>query len=307
MESQQLFNRSANLLLANNAQGKDLSNLRFRFEIKAMDIETPNIATIRVYNPSEQTVKQALKEYDTVVLQAGYQNTGVIFRGTVKRYRHGKETNVDSFLDIYGADGDIPYNFGFVNGTLPPGATWQDQYNAYADAVGMPKYAASGPPGVAPAPGGVPLPRGKVLFGMWRTYMRDLAGNVGMKWSIDQGQIKLLPIKGQYQSQILKLNSATGMIGVPEATEEGVIITSLLNPIVRVGDKIQVNNKDITQTQVKEIVFPNYKSLPASDFFATVGAGDGLYRVIVIEHTGDTRGQEWYTRMTCLALDPSAG
>ena len=29
----------------------------------------------------------------------------------------------------------------------------------------------------------------------------------------------------------------------------------------------------------------------------------GLYYVMVANHTGDTRGQNWYTDMTCLAVD----
>ena len=31
---------------------------------------------------------------------------------------------------------------------------------------------------------------------------------------------------------------------------------------------------------------------------------DGLYRVFVAEHSGDTRGSEWYTDLTCLAVNP---
>ena len=33
---------------------------------------------------------------------------------------------------------------------------------------------------------------------------------------------------------------------------------------------------------------------------------DGFYRVLVVTHIGDVRGNPWYTKMTCLALDASA-
>jgi hypothetical protein len=32
----------------------------------------------------------------------------------------------------------------------------------------------------------------------------------------------------------------------------------------------------------------------------------GLYRVLVAEHEGDSRGQPWYTDITALAVDPTA-
>ena len=37
----------------------------------------------------------------------------------------------------------------------------------------------------------------------------------------------------------------------------------------------------------------------------TAGAGDGsgYYYVMVANHSGDTRGQPWYTDLTCLAVD----
>jgi len=33
---------------------------------------------------------------------------------------------------------------------------------------------------------------------------------------------------------------------------------------------------------------------------------DGLYYVMRAEHTGDTRGTNWYTDLTCLAVDATA-
>ena len=33
---------------------------------------------------------------------------------------------------------------------------------------------------------------------------------------------------------------------------------------------------------------------------------DGNYIALVIDHEGDTRGQPWYSHLTCLASDPTA-
>ncbi|WP_256859231.1 hypothetical protein [Burkholderia cenocepacia] len=32
----------------------------------------------------------------------------------------------------------------------------------------------------------------------------------------------------------------------------------------------------------------------------------GFYRVMIAEHRGDTRGNDWYTEATCIAVDASA-
>lgn len=33
---------------------------------------------------------------------------------------------------------------------------------------------------------------------------------------------------------------------------------------------------------------------------------DGYYKIIVLEHEGDTRGNPWYSNIVCLAVDMSA-
>src|SRR6516164_2276463 len=100
-------------------KGLDLSTLRIRFRTHQADVtaQRPPWATIRVYNLSPSTEKTAIQEYNSVVLNAGYQNGkyGVIFKGQIKDFRRGHESTVDSFLDIEAAAGDIYYNFATTN------------------------------------------------------------------------------------------------------------------------------------------------------------------------------------------------
>ena len=48
--------------------------------------------------------------------------------------------------------------------------------------------------------------------------------------------------------------------------------------------------------------FPAFGDL---QFFAST-TNDGFYRTLVVSHVGDSRGTEWYTKLVCLNLDPSA-
>jgi hypothetical protein len=317
----QQFGRVATLLLFNQTgEGIDLSELRFHFEISASDVETPNTATIRVYNLAATTIDLAIQEYTNVVISAGYEgNTAEIFKGTVKQYRRGKEHNVDSFLDIYAADSDTAYNFGLVSTSLQAGNSPAQraaqlvsgmQASANAAQTSVDATAAQGGISLDPAAtqylngtGGI-LPRGKVMFGLARSYMRDLAVTAKARWSIQNGVVVLIPLSSYIQDNPIVLNSATGLIGVPEATEQGIVLECLLNPLIRIGRPVRLNNADITSTTIKQQFFPGYTDF---NLIASVDSStDGLYRPVVVEHSGDTRDTPWYTKIIALLIDQSS-
>lgn len=306
MSSNAQFGRSASLLLASSnlllsSKALDLSALQFRFEVKNADVETPNTAYIRIYNPAEQTRKTIIKEYDKVLLQAGYQsNTGVIFRGTVKQFKFGKENNVDSYLDLLCADGDLGYNFGIINKTFAAGSTTKQRLQDGAKAMDFTVDTTAADEVLL---GGV-LPRGKVAFGLARSMIRDLSRSNSARWSIQDNTVIVIPLDGYLPDNPVRINSATGMVGVPEATDNGIALRCLLNPLIKVGGRIQINNADVTATVVREQFFPSYRSGPT---LVASTENDGIYRVLVAEHAGDTRGQDWYTSITCLHVDPSGG
>jgi hypothetical protein len=304
--------RKANLYVTTGTQpgatGLDLSQMQFRFSIKASDVETPNTAVIRVYNLSKATVNAIRGELSSVSLQAGYQssNYGLIFQGTIKQLKHGKESDVDSYLDILAADGDIPYNSSVANVSIAAGSSIQQQFHIIANAfVQQGATIASDADAViqsnAKALASALSPRGMAQWGMARDYMRDWADSYGFRWSLQNGQLTLVPYNGYRGSQgeAAQLNSQTGMIGMPEVTDAGITIRCLLNPTVRIGALVQINNADINQTWVKQVEgFPQRTSLAS----ALRTAQDGFYRVMVTEHEGDTRGMEWYSTLTCLSL-----
>jgi hypothetical protein len=294
------FLRFALLVVSKGGQGLDLSHLRFRFEVRASDVETPNTLTVRVYNLKQATVNSIIQEFDTVTLTAGYQtgNKGTLFQGDIKQFRFGKEKNVDSYLEIAAGDGDQAYNQSTVNMSVAAGATDSQLLSKLAETMGLP-IAQSANSFVST--GGV-LPRGKTLFGMSRVYMRELAQSNDCRWSIQDGVITLVPNTGYLQGQIVVLNSSSGMIGTPEQTDNGIVIRCELNPLIKIGQAVQINNADINQATIKSQFFPSY----TSQYYPASIANDGIYRVLVVEHQGDTRSNDWFTELTCLNIDPSS-
>lgn len=284
--------------------GLDLSELHYSFNIRQQDAETPNTAHIRVYNLKRETLIRIQKEFTRVILQAGYKNAsvGVIFDGTIKQTRSGREKNTDTFLDILAAEGDLPYNFATINTTLAPGATQQQQLDAVGQAVAP--YGAEIDSSALAQTGGV-LPRGKVLFGMALSAMASMAQTSGWTWSIQGGNVKVIPLTGYLPGEAVVLTSKTGLIGQPESTQEGIKALILINPKVRVGTRVQIANYLINQTSNTDgNIVPSYDN-PFAGAFAAV-TDDGFYRVIVQEYEGDSRGAPWYAKLTCLAIDSSA-
>ncbi len=294
--------RWAQLIVSKGSTGLDLSRLRFRFEVNAADVETPNTLIVRVYNLADETRNRVIAEFDTVTLSAGYVEgpKGIIFQGDIKQFFHGLERNVDKFLEIRAGDGDKAYNSSVINVTLPAGVTDQQQLAVIAEAMGIPvAQTANG----YLTTGGI-LPRGKTMWGMAREEMTKLARKNKCRWSIQNGQIVLVPDTGYLPGQAIAINSASGMIGTPEQTDNGILVRCLLNPAIRVGQAVQINNRDINQAVVKSQSWPSY----TSQYYPATTSDDGLYRVLVVEHYGDTRGSgnDFYTELVCLDIDRSA-
>lgn len=300
------YPRKIGLIVSDGTTGIDLSNLRIVFQTSAPDTDMPPGAVIRVYNLSETTTNTIVKEFQKVMLQAGYEggNYGIIFQGTIKQLRRGRENNIDSFLDIIASDGDAMYAYSVVSKTLAPGATLQDQANAVSEAT-----ASQGTPvnvdSLDPASVGGVDPkalRSTTLFGMAPNVLNSIANTAGSSWSIRDGQVVFTPLTAYSPGEVIKLNSATGLIGVPETMLDGVHVRCLLNPNIKVGRRIEINNADIVNTQVLSQGFPRARDVT---LFPSV-TNDGIYRVYEMTCSGDTRGTAWWIDLICLSVDPSS-
>jgi hypothetical protein len=308
--SAQQFLRSIKLIVFDSSlNGIDLSEFRIKFSVKRSDTMTPNTADIRVYNLSQDTALRIFQNFSPgtvdrttglvtnrgqVLLQAGYQsNFGVIFAGNIKQVILGRESATDTFIDIIAGDGDRAYNFAIVNTSLQKGSTTADQLQAAAAPMAA-LGTTVGNTGNAPV---TSLPRGKVMFGNSRDHIRTIAQSTNQVWSIQDEKITFIPKNSYLPGTAVELNSNTGMIGTPQQTNEGVNVKCLLNPKILIGGSVKLNNNSIAKFKIN-------LSVPLTqDNVAAPLNSDGVYYVLVAEHTGDTRGVEWYTSLICLNIN----
>lgn len=296
--SQLQYIRKCTLIVAGAlGDGIDLSPMRIVFKTKKSDAQTPNTAEIRVYNLAPETVKKIKDEFITVILQAGYEsNYGTIFSGNIKQVRFGRENGTDTYIDIAAGDGDDAYNFSILNTTLAAGARQIDQITV-AGAVMAGRGVAMG---YIAETGSQALPRGKVMYGMARDYLRQSAKASETTWSVQDGILQVVGLTETLPNQAIVLNSKSGIIGQPEQTNEGITVKCLLNPLLKISGKVMIDEKDVAEAKLPDTNTNAEANNPASI------ANDGEYRVLTIEHNGDTRGNDWYSNIVCLDVDATA-
>lgn len=290
------FGRMITLIVSpkNGEKALDLSELRIKFTIKRSDTMTPNVADIRVYNLDLQIAATIKKEFTKVVLQAGYlSNFGVIFQGNIKQVILGRENSTDTYMDIIAGDGDRAYNFAIVKTTLAKGSSTADHLKAatlpMADHGVTKGYTGTLPPNK--------LSRGKVMYGNARDHIKSLADSAGLGWTIENEQINVIPKTTYLPGERVILTSKTGLIGTPQQTDVGVNCKCLINPKLKINGQIQIDNAAVENLKINLSVPGSASNIPAPL------SEDGVYSLLVIEHSGDTRGQEWYSSLVAINND----
>ena len=304
------FPRSCSLTLSGSrtktVTGGGPAGLRITFSIKQWHVQSPNMATFRVYNPSPDTrSKLKGKEFDKVTFSAGYEgNVGLIFSGNLKQSIFGHETAVDTYVDLFCADGDQAYNAARVTKTLAAGWTPADKLKAAADAMA--------PYGVTMGVNTLNLsqpkfPRGIPLVGMARDIIRQVALSNGGLWSMQLGKLTVTPKSlDTGQSGAVELTAATGLVGWPRQTQDGILIRSLLNPALQPLQKIKLDPSQIIEAERDNNPFS--ESGPVTNNNLDVqGLGAGVYTIFHMDRTGDTRGNDWYDESMCIGVVTATG
>ena len=290
--------RQCRLVIGKNGQGLDLSALRITFDVKKDDQSTPNSARICVYNPAPDTINRALREFDTVSLDAGYTDgMGLIYAGNiiqVRRLRSGP----DIVLEISAGDGDTAYNYGVVSTTLAAGATNKDRLQAMARAMAIGNVDAGA--ALLSADTGRALPRGKVLYKPVKDYMREYGRDTGSAVFIDSGKLQTIRRDGYLPGTPVELAPGTGLIGAAQQTLDGVEASSRLNPEIRIGGLVHIDPAYLVAADMTSA------TASADEKKTVYQAAGGYYRVIATQYTGDTHGQPWDVKITGVAVDVSA-
>lgn len=300
---------------AASGQGLDLSTLRIQFTVSHASVQTPKTLVARISNVSRTTAATVQKEFTRVILSAGYEGSlGKLFDGQIRQIKFGRESPTDTYLDIIAADGDQAYSQGFINQVLAPGYTAADVHREIVSAASGLGLTAGTPPPANQA--GI---RPKVMFGPTRDHCRVLAASTGTSVSISDSALNfaLLDAARNPSRQAVTLSPTTGLIGIPKQTLDGVEATCLLNAQIMADSYVTIDSNTNASkgpsTVAQASVETSYANINAGNLTGTGSqqtvAGlspSGTYRVVFVDHVGDTRGDPWYSTMSCFADDGNA-
>jgi hypothetical protein len=291
------YGRKLHMIVGNGDSALDFSEFRVTFSIRRGDYQTPNSADVRIYNVAEATANRVTKEFTRLAIQAGYEgNFGLLFDGTIKQARTGRVDAKDSYIDITAADGDEAYNFSTMALSLAAGVKPADAVQEFVRAMAEQGVRQGYVPELS-ANGGA---RGRVYYGLTRDELMEFAEQTDCIWSIQDGKLTLIPQTAYIPGDTPVISPETGLVGVPEQTQNGIQMRVLLNPGIKIGQRVKLDSVVNAFRYGLDVQSQASNALLASSVKTNA---DGLYYVMSADHCGDTRGNDWYTDLTCLAID----
>lgn len=261
------------------AQHAEILQVRFTFRIEKNINSLYQFGEINIYNLSPETETDIFKNGNSVILEAGYENGafGQIFRGAIRQAIRGKEDGVTYFLKLVCIVGDEELNVGLCNLTLSANQDARTIIQQIARSSSVPFDV-----NIDQALSLQTTQRGKSVFGKPGDHLRSIALNNNAVFYFDDGVANLSPLSKAPPSVLPELNATNGMIGIPHQTDNGVEVRCLINPNIRLDSWIKLNNRDIIQAVVEIGQLQTLLDL------------DGVYRIVELVATGDTRGNDWY-------------
>jgi len=254
-----LFLRNAQLSV-----GEKQFNTRFSFNIVKTASGSANKGKVSAYNLAEDSRSFIEKSTDLMQFKAGYQNNlSLLFIGNVKKVTHTR-SGPDIVTTLECGDGEKQITESTIELSLGPGAKVSQVITAAKDALGVAAGVIKGLPDTA-------FQNGFSFSGPVAELLDKMAKKAGLVWSVQNNALQIFPESDNTGETAVLLNDETGLIGVPNKTDEGFVCRSLLNPELAPGRLVQIESKMLT---IK-----------------------GTFKIDKVEHTGDTQEGDWITEL----------
>lgn len=267
-----------------------INSLQVSFEISkaSSNKHKTNSCSIEIYNLSDQSLKLLGTDYPAASFKAGYADTGgaqFMFGGQVTQVTTRKH-GTDRITQILMGTGYTDLNHRVLSQITAPGRTVKDvAEDVRKNLPGVVRSVYSGTNLNNPILYGYPL------MGSPREMLDELSEKYSLDWQID-GDTLYIHDNDRANSENFKLayviSRFTGLIESAyrisgdvrrskkdKAKKQGVQMKLLLNPNIKAGDIVRLEDTLIT----------------------------GWYKVDDLRHYGSYRGNPWYTELKCSAIE----
>jgi hypothetical protein len=295
MAGELLFKRSARLLIlppsqAGNAttEAVEIEALRLSFKIKKDLAKAANTAEVTVYNLSAERRASLGSKGARLVLEAGYAESDdvlavlgsvgtreQIFAGDVRLIEH-KHEGPNWATKLSSGDGERALAHARFSSSFAPGTSLVEVVKGAAKSLGV----GEGNLGAALGEEAIQYASGYVAHGFASLELDKVLRRAGFEWSVQDGQLQVLR-PGAATQEVVVLGPESGLIGSPEmgsAEKKGgrpvLKLKSLLQPRLKPGARVEVRSRSYA----------------------------GLYRILKVEHSGDTEGADWFSSLEAATL-----
>ena len=225
-------------------QGVDTQVQQFvEFFVERSISATANDANIRIHNLSEASRNSIGNEFTDVEIEAGFippggpDNTGIVFSGQIRDFEHTRE-GANIVTTVNAGDGDRAVRKSTISKTYPAGTpveTVVEDIYAEFEKEGVKKGEWLFPPME-------PFIRPYSITGAGARELNTLGRSNGFYWNIQNQFMEIIP-RDLYLPLVTLVNKDTGMIGFPKVTDNGIRVTSLINPEIRANRLIKVESE----------------------------------------------------------------
>lgn len=277
-----LFNRKAELIVGPKFAGSNrliepplakIFRTRIKFKVDKNDGSDSNKAKVSIYNLNEDSRNFIEQENSAAILRVGYGNDlSILFFGDLtKNGINNKRVGPDIITTIDLDDAGNVLQTANIQIGLAAGAT-----NIQVLNLAIEKLRLSAGPIIGLKT--IVYKNGFTFSGMVSVLLNQLTKQMGLLWSVNDGEISILPPKITEPGQIISLGPKTGLIGSPTKTQENFKFQSLIIPSIRPNKKVFIKSR-----------------IALGELGATI-------KVTKAEYEGDTHEGNWLTKYEGLIL-----
>ena len=279
------FKRKYRIIVSDSSgNGINVSDLNVEFDCHKTVMLDNSYSIIKIYNLNAETESKMIQYATHVSIEAGYEGLyGLIFEGDVIQGIRYKQEATDFVLELVALDGDRLQSSDFNSLSIIRGQTKRQIVETIVSGFGatvqVPKSFAAD---------GRRYPRGKSIFSSTKDMLQNAARDENALIYFDEGQLVLAKLSDLPSNEIVKLDYSSGLLGVPMQTSSQITFKALLNPRIKLNSLVHIDN-----TLIKEQMYSDGADVYKLDV-------DGVYRIIEIDFSGETRGNDWY--ISCSAV-----
>lgn len=264
----------------------EITDLRVQFKVRRSLTKHPNTCDVTITGLAPTTRVDLETKPLLVQLNAGYgDDLKLLFAGDLRfgMTKQKGETNWETLLQL--GDGDCMHRWARVNRSYAPGTPVKTVLRDASRSMGfeLPKNVEQD------TTLNQSFENGRTSHGFTRDELTKLLSPLGYHWSIQNGTLSVLRDGDVSTSTAIPIGLAQGMIGTPEfgspprsGKPPHMTVRMLLYPELAPGMLVQLTSK------VK----------------------NGLFRLEVVTHTGDTHGQgenSWTTEVEIKPFEQGGG